>query len=61
MEQDKDCILRFEPSNWEKWKQSVMIYIVSQNITKDSQKQAIILHKGGPELQDIFFWNTNAW
>jgi len=61
MEQDKDCILRFEPSNWEKWKRSIMIYIVSQNITKDSQKQAIILHKGGQELQDIFFWNTNAW
>ncbi|KAL5241680.1 hypothetical protein ACI65C_009090 [Semiaphis heraclei] len=58
MEQDKDCILRFEPfnrPNREKWKRSIIIYILSQNITKDSQKQAIILHKGGQELQDIFF------
>ncbi|XP_050059725.1 uncharacterized protein LOC126551010 [Aphis gossypii] len=55
MEQDKDYILPFEPSNWEKWKRSIMIFILSQNITKDTQKQAIILHRGGQELQDIFF------
>jgi len=53
MEQDKDCILRFEPSNWDKWKQSIMIYILSQTIK--NQKPVIILHKGGQELQDILF------
>jgi len=55
MEQDKDHILPFETSNWEKCKRLLMIFILSHNITKDTQKQAIILHKGGQELQDIFF------
>lgn len=55
MEQDKDYILPFESSNWKKLKRSIMIFILSQSITKDTQKQAIILHRGGQELQDIFF------
>lgn len=55
MKRDKNLISRFEPSYWEKWKRSIMIYILAQNITKVVQKQAVILHKGGPELQDMFF------
>lgn len=55
MEVDKEGIPKFEPACWEKWKRSVQIYILAKRIEDDSQKQAVILHKGGQELQDIFF------
>lgn len=55
MDMDKnDGIPRFE-HNWEKWKRAVELYILSKNITDDVQKQAVLLHKGGMQLQDIFF------
>jgi len=55
MQTDKEGVPKFEASNWEKWKRSIQIYILAKNISNDAQKQAILLHRGGQKLQDIFF------
>ena len=55
MQTDKEGIPPFEASNWEKWKRAIQIYILAKHISDDAQKQAILLHRGGQELQDIFF------
>lgn len=39
---------------WEKWKKSFSIYMTANGVTGDAQKRALLLHLGGPEVQDIF-------
>jgi len=41
--------------NWEKWKRSISFYLLAKAIKNDDQKQAIVLHKDGEQLQDVFF------
>lgn len=39
---------------WNKWKRSLSYFIDSKAIKDALQKKAILLHKGGPALQEIF-------
>ena len=40
---------------WEKWKRSLNIYFETCDIENEIKKRAILLHYGGPALQDIYY------
>ena len=39
---------------WRRWKRSFEFFIEAKGITKDAQKQALLLHCAGQDVQDIF-------
>ena len=39
---------------WNRWKRSFDYFIVAKGVTDALQKQALLLHLAGPEVQDIF-------
>ena len=39
---------------WRRWKRSFEFFIEAKGITKDTQKQALLLHCAGQDVQDIF-------
>ena len=39
---------------WSKWVQSLAYFLVASGITDPKQKQAVLLHLAGPEVQDVF-------
>jgi len=42
-------------SRWKKWVSAFGLYITSKGVTSDKQKQAILLHSAGVDVQDVFF------
>lgn len=47
-----NAVTTFE--SWEKWKRSLEFAIGAKGITDHIRKKAILLHRGGPELQEVF-------
>ena len=39
---------------WRRWKRSLEFLLEAKGIAKDSQKQALLLHCAGQDVQDIF-------
>ena len=39
---------------WRRWKRSFEFFLEAKSITKDAQKQALLLHCAGQDVQDIF-------
>ena len=39
---------------WRRWKRSFEFFLEAKGITKDTQKQALLLHCAGQDVQDIF-------
>ena len=40
---------------WKKWKRAFNLYLLGRGVTVDSQKQALLLHVAGLEVQDIYY------
>ena len=40
---------------WRRWKLSFEFFLEANGITKDTQKQALLFHCAGQDVQDIFF------
>ena len=40
---------------WKRWVRGFKLYITGRGITSDAQKQALLLHTAGLEVQDIFY------
>ena len=47
-----NSITTFE--EWSRWKRSLQYYLTAKDITDPERKKAILLHKGGPDLQEVF-------
>lgn len=41
-------------NDWLAWKRGLIYYLASKEITDSARKKAVLLHKGGRELQEIF-------
>ena len=39
---------------WRRWKRSFEFFLEAKGITKDTQKQALLLHCAGHDVQDMF-------
>ena len=39
---------------WKRWRRAFELYLVAKNVTDNARKQALLLHMGGMDLQEIF-------
>ena len=46
-----DCT---EPSKWSVWKRAFQYFLTANQVTDEKRKVALLLHLGGPELQEVF-------
>ena len=50
---------RSDPHNvsqrWKKWLRAFRLYVMGKGVTQDAQKQALLLHTAGLEVQDIYY------
>ena len=51
-----DCT---EPSKWSAWKRAFTYCLTANAVTDDKRQVALLLHLGGPELQEVFHANTD--
>ena len=42
------------PQRWKKWEQSFDFYLAASGMDADSQRQALLLHCAGTDVQDFF-------
>ena len=40
-------------ARWKKWKQSFELFVVGKGVQNAAQEKALLLHCGGPQLQDV--------
>ena len=40
---------------WRKWKRAFQLYVLGKGITSDPQKQGLLLHTAGLEVQEVYF------
>ena len=43
-----------EPSKWSAWKRAFVYCLTANAVTDDKRQVALLLHLGGPELQEVF-------
>ena len=41
-------------ARWKKWKRGFKLFMTAKGVENTTQKHALLLHYGGPEVQDIF-------
>ena len=42
-------------ARWKKWKLSFELFVVGKGVQDAAQKKALLLHCGGPQMQDVFY------
>ena len=42
-------------ARWKKWRRSFELFACGKGVTNASQKKALLLHCGGPQMQDVYF------
>lgn len=40
---------------WRKWKRTFQLYVLGKGITSDPQKQRLLIHLAGLEVQEVYF------
>ena len=40
---------------WRRWRRSFNLHVTAKGVTNDAQKVALLLHTGGPDLQELYF------
>ena len=41
-------------ARWKKWKRSFELVVVGKGVQNAAQKKALLLHCGGPQMQDVY-------
>ena len=42
-------------ARWKKWKRSFELFVVGKGVQDAAQKKALLLHCGGPQMQDVYY------
>ena len=42
-------------ARWKKWKRSFELFVVGKGVQDSAQKKALLLHCGGPQMQDVYY------
>ena len=42
-------------ARWKKWKRSFKLFVVGKGVQDATQKKALLLHCGGPQMQDVYY------